>query len=136
MWGRLGRILSKERADPKSMTSIYRTVIQAVLLYGSESWVLTQRMELSLESFHHKCATYIMGQHIRENTDGTWMCPVCSEVLEKSHLLPFQTYIEKRRNTITEYILLRPMYKRCVESIPLARNTNQICLVEASSSAI
>jgi hypothetical protein len=78
------------------MTSVYRTVIQAVLLYGSESWVLKQQMERSLESFHHKCARYIMGQHIQKNTDGTWTCPVSSEVLEKAHLLTIQTYIEKQ----------------------------------------
>jgi hypothetical protein len=84
----------------------------------------SQQMERSLESFHHKCARYIMVQHIRKNTNGTWTFPVSSEVLEKAHLLPIQTSIEKRQNTITEYILSRPINKRCVELIPLARNTN------------
>jgi hypothetical protein len=65
MRGRLGRFLSKDQADPKSMASVSRTVVQAVLLYaGSESWVLTQQVKRSLQSFHHKCASYIMGQHI------------------------------------------------------------------------
>jgi hypothetical protein len=69
--GRLGRLLSKEKADPKSMASVNKAVVQAMLLYGSESWVLTQQMEKSLQSFHHKGARYITGQHIRKNSDGS-----------------------------------------------------------------
>jgi hypothetical protein len=63
-WGRIGIILSKERADIKSMTSIYKAILQAVLLYGAESWVITTGMQQKLESFHHRCSRYITGQHI------------------------------------------------------------------------
>jgi hypothetical protein len=46
-------------------------IIQAVLLYGSESWALTESMECRLQSFHSRCASYITGQHIRQNSDET-----------------------------------------------------------------
>jgi hypothetical protein len=42
MWGRLGQLLSKEKVEPQSMASVYIAVVQSVLLYRSESWVLTQ----------------------------------------------------------------------------------------------
>ena len=58
-WGRLCRILPKEGANPKAMASIYKAVVQAVLLFGSETWVLTLGMEKKLQSFHHSCARYI-----------------------------------------------------------------------------
>lgn len=48
MWERISRILSREGGEPKAVSSIYKAVIQAVLLYGSESWVLTQAMMRSL----------------------------------------------------------------------------------------
>jgi hypothetical protein len=70
-WGRLARVLSAEKAEPKTMATIYKAVIQAVLLYGSESWALTESMERRLQSFHSRCARYITGQHIRQNSDGT-----------------------------------------------------------------
>jgi hypothetical protein len=54
-WGRIGKIQTKERADVKSMASIYKAIIQAVLLYGAESWVVTTGMQQKLESFHHRC---------------------------------------------------------------------------------
>jgi hypothetical protein len=78
------------------MASIYKAVVQAVLLCGCESWVLTQQSERSLQSFHYKYARYITGQHIWKNTDGTWTCPKSSKVLEKANLLQIQAYIEKQ----------------------------------------
>jgi hypothetical protein len=68
-WGRLARILSTEKATSKSMASIYKAVVQAVLLYGSESWTMTSSMCKKLQNFHHRCARHITGQHIRMNTD-------------------------------------------------------------------
>ena len=47
-WGRIGKILSKEKANPRTMSAFYKAIVQSVLLYGSESWVLTKRMLLVL----------------------------------------------------------------------------------------
>ena len=44
-WGRLSRILSREGADPKVLGHFYKAVLQAVLLFGAETWVLTPRMD-------------------------------------------------------------------------------------------
>ena len=49
--GRLARVLSREGADPKVSRTFYIAVTQAVLLFGSETWVLTTRMEKALDSF-------------------------------------------------------------------------------------
>jgi hypothetical protein len=61
-WGRIGKIFKKERAEEraevKSMTSIYKAIVQAVLLYGAESWIVTTvpgtGMQQKLASFHHR----------------------------------------------------------------------------------
>ena len=41
VWGRLGKLLRRERAYPIILDKLYRVVVQAVLLFGSEIWVLT-----------------------------------------------------------------------------------------------
>ena len=51
IWGRLARVLSKGGADPKVSRTIYISVKQAVLLFGSETWVLTARMKKALDIF-------------------------------------------------------------------------------------
>jgi len=43
-WMQLYRILSADGADCKTMAKFYLAIVQAVLLYGSESWVLTKRL--------------------------------------------------------------------------------------------
>jgi hypothetical protein len=74
-WGRiLCKILSKEGgANPKVMATVYKAVMQAMLLYSSESWVLSLMMEKKLQSFHRRCTRYITGQHIRQNPDGPFL---------------------------------------------------------------
>jgi hypothetical protein len=51
VWSCLQKLLTK--ADPKTMTSIYKAMVQEVLLYGAESWVLTGTMEKTFQSFHN-----------------------------------------------------------------------------------
>ena len=44
VWWRLGTLLLQEGADPKVSASFYRAVVQAILLYGSETWVFLESM--------------------------------------------------------------------------------------------
>ena len=41
--------------------AMYKTVVQLVLLYGSNSWVVTGEMLKVLEEFHHQVAQWITG---------------------------------------------------------------------------
>ena len=53
-WGRLVRILGREGADRRTAGNFYVVVVQEVLLFGSETWVLNPQLEKSLEVFHHQ----------------------------------------------------------------------------------
>ena len=44
-WGRLARILSREGADKKVSGTFFKAVVQQVLMFGAERWVLTPRIE-------------------------------------------------------------------------------------------
>ena len=52
-WGRLAKIWGREGADRRMTGRFYVVVVQAVLIFGSETWVLTPRFEKYLEGFHH-----------------------------------------------------------------------------------
>ncbi len=41
VWARVITVLQGENASPKVCGTLYRAVVQNVLLYGSESWVLS-----------------------------------------------------------------------------------------------
>ena len=53
-WGKLSRILIREGAYPKVSGIFYKAVVQAVLMFGAETWVLTLMMERDLDSFQHR----------------------------------------------------------------------------------
>ena len=60
---RLKRILSREWANLRVSGMLFKVVVQAVLLFGSETWVMTPCMERALGSFQHRVAqriTYIL----------------------------------------------------------------------------
>ena len=40
VWGRLGTMILREGAEPKVLGVFYRAVVQAILFYESETWVL------------------------------------------------------------------------------------------------
>ena len=70
--GWLSQILSREGADPKVSGNFYKVVDQAVLLFGAETWVLTQRMERALDSFRSRVMRRITGKQPWRQTDGRW----------------------------------------------------------------
>ena len=41
-WGRMIRILTGDGIRTRTLARFYVTVVQAILLYGSETWVLSQ----------------------------------------------------------------------------------------------
>ena len=61
-WGRLGQVLIREGSDKRVSGNFFKAVVQAVLLFGAETWVLTPRIERALESFLHGAACRITGR--------------------------------------------------------------------------
>ena len=53
-WGRLANILGREGADKRTVGRLYVSVVQVVILFGSETWVLTPPLEKALVGFHHR----------------------------------------------------------------------------------
>ena len=69
-WGRLGQVLIREGSDKRVSGNFFKAVVQAVLLFGAETWVLTPRIERALESFLHGAARRINGKQSRRGGMG------------------------------------------------------------------
>ena len=65
----------KEGASAKCMARFYLTIVQAVLLYGAESWVINRRDMNKLESFHNRVARYLTNKHIKKIDEDHWEYP-------------------------------------------------------------
>jgi hypothetical protein len=58
-WARVGQVLRAENVPPR----VAKAVVQAVLLYGSETWVLSTAALASLEGFHIRAAYRMAVRH-------------------------------------------------------------------------
>ena len=62
---RMTRILVQEEAYQSIYGLFLKVVVQVVLLFGSETWVLTPHMDPDLRSFQNRVAQQINGRHLR-----------------------------------------------------------------------
>jgi hypothetical protein len=83
----------------------YKATMQAVLLYGSETWSLSPLSMKCLEGFHI-CAVWRMsGKRPEQNVDGSWTYPRSEEVLEAVKMKSIAHYVDVRRQIIANFIV-------------------------------
>ena len=54
MWRRMVKILGREDADKSTEGKFYVAVVQAVLWFGLETWVVIPHLDKALAGFHHR----------------------------------------------------------------------------------
>ena len=109
-WARLSKILGREGVDAVIASKFYIAVVQSILLFGSETWVVTPRILNALEGFHHRVvARRLTGRTAQRHRDGSWTYPDIRLTLEEAGLFPMHVYITRRQNTIAAYVATRPI---------------------------
>jgi hypothetical protein len=95
-WALIARVLSRESASPRISAIFYKATIQTVLLYGSETWVLTDEIIQILTSFHHSVARKLTGRYPYpiQDTD-EWIHPSITETLQLAGLFPMNEYLQR-----------------------------------------
>ena len=71
----------------------YVAVVQAVLIFGSETWVLNPRLDKYLEGFHHRAVRRIAVMGPKRQQDGTWVYTPIGAVLATVGLEEIGVYI-------------------------------------------
>ena len=72
VWRRISWILSREGATPRVSGFFFKVVIQAVLLFVADTWLVTPRMGMALGGFHTQVAIRLTVQLPQRTTNGTW----------------------------------------------------------------
>ena len=71
-WTKLERIMGWEGANPRVSGMFFKAVVQAVLIFGLEAWVMTPRMGQALVIFQNGVARKITGRHPKRREEGGW----------------------------------------------------------------
>jgi hypothetical protein len=104
-WAQVSCVLRAENATPKTCGMFYKVTVQAVLLYGSETWSLSLSSMKHLEGFHIRAAWRMSGKRPEWNVDGSWTYPRSADVLEAVGLKPIAHYVAVRQQTIANFIV-------------------------------
>ena len=83
-----------------TMDKFYMAVVQAVLLYEANSWVISTRNWQKLKDFHHRVLRYMTGRKITNNQDRTWHYPHHKDLQWHYSLFDTGTYAKRQRGIL------------------------------------
>ena len=108
-WSRMSRVLIRESAG-----IIYVVVVQAVLLYRSETWVMKLHIGRFWGGLHHRVAHRLTERQPQRRWDGEWLYNPLAEATIEAGLQEVETYVSCRQNTVIQFISTRPILDLCL----------------------
>ena len=122
-------ILAHQGALPRVSGMFYKAVVQAVLLYGSESWVVTSSMLCHLSIFYHQITHQISGLKARYHPSTIeWIAAPLLQALETTGLFFLETYISRRQATVVQYMATCPLFQAATDYFHCTGSTYQYSL--------
>lgn len=61
-WGMVARVLTCEGVTPRMSATFYQAIAQSTLLYGSETWDVSDKVFKTLSGFHHRVVRRLSGR--------------------------------------------------------------------------
>ena len=120
-------MLGREGADDRTSGIIYVEVVQAVFLYGSETWVTTLHIGRAFGGSHQNVDRRLTVRKPRRGRYGRWLYPPLSEGMDEAGLRDVEAYIYRLQNTVSQFIATRPIIDLCLatERHPWSRVVNR-----------
>ena len=92
---------------------MYKAVVQEVLLYGREIWVVIGAMITLIEVFNHRISIQNVVITASKVYGKEWEFTLVDTSFDITRILPIKEYVRRRQETITEYVVGRPIYEMC-----------------------
>ena len=84
-------------------------MVESVLLFGAETWVLSEEMSRKLEGVHVDFLWQITTQRAEKQKGGTWRQVAAETFLDKARTHPLGTYIYRSQATVAEWVASLPI---------------------------
>ena len=78
--------LEQGGGDARTSGQICLAVVQSVLLYGSDKWVMTLRIRGALGIFYHRVDSRLKGRQPWRGSDIVWIYPPLEDVMTETVL--------------------------------------------------
>ena len=90
---RLSRIIGQEGVDPHTSGNFYIAVVQAILIFGAETWVIYPRIGKTLGGLHHRVSRRLAGMHPWWDMTGGWVYQPLDAEMTSVDLEEVETYV-------------------------------------------
>ena len=110
------QILGREGEDRIMAGIFYVWVVKVVLMFGSDTWVMTPHLEKSLEIFHHRVVRQMVVMGPKRQQYVTWMYPQIVEAMATVGIDEIIVYITRRQKTVAKYIATCTIMNLCLEA--------------------
>ena len=112
---RLGKILRLEGAESTISEKFYRAVVQSVLLFVSETWVLPAAMMQKINVINVGFLQQVIGKKAIRLGDKNWRKEGAESVLQAAGKKTLNDYIIKSQATVAEWVSLRSIFEVCAK---------------------
>ena len=110
----MSSLLTREGADAPLYGRVYVEVVQAVMLYRSDTWVMTPHIGRSLGGSHHRVDRRLMGRQPWRGWYSGWMYPPLESTMAETLLLEVETYFSRLQTTVAQFIVTRTIMYLCL----------------------
>ena len=98
---------------PRVYGFFFKAVVQAVLLFGLETWLFTPRMGKSTGGIQAQVARRLMGRLPQRTSNGKLTYTSSATAREEAGFLTIEEYIRRRQNTVAQYIAMQSLLDQC-----------------------
>ena len=113
-WVRLTRVSSREGADARTSGQIYLAVVHLVMLYRSDTWVMTPHIGRVWGISHHRVSHRLTGRQTWKGRDGLWVYLPLEDAMAEAGLQEVETYVSCLQNIVAQFISTRPIMDLCL----------------------
>ena len=96
--------------EPITSADFYRAVVQAVLLFGAETWVLSASMEKRVVGFQTGVLQKLVVKRAMRRWDRTCRWEGGESVLKAAGTQDIWTYIDRYQVTVAQWVALRTIF--------------------------
>ena len=101
----VAKVLGKTGVPINDRSMIYKAVVQGMLIYRGEIWVVMDMIMTVQKVLHHRIARYIEGIRAHRGGGGEWEWALVGAAPEVTGLWPIREYIRIRQGKIAEYVV-------------------------------
>ena len=107
--------------DNLTLATFYKAVMQAMLFFGAEMWVLSTAMDKCSAGVHMGFLQHVTGKNKKRILDGTWIQEGAERILKVARKQAVRKYIDRRQVTVDHWLDLRTILEVCAQKRQVTR---------------